>query len=48
METIIQQIEEIRNRIDQEWEKENPDYRKISFYEDMVRSMKEDFIEEMM
>jgi hypothetical protein len=48
MENVIKEIEMIRQFIETEWEKENPDYRKISFYEDSIRSLKETYIEEEM
>ena len=45
--TIIEEIIQTQKFIDQEWEKENPDYQKISFYEGMIRSLKEIYLEEM-
>lgn len=44
MENIINQITEYREYINIEYTKENPDYRKISFYECMIRSLKESYV----
>jgi len=42
MEVIIL-INQYRQFIDQEMNKENPDFRMVMFYEYMIRSMKEDY-----
>lgn len=42
MEVIIL-INQYRMIINQEMEKENPDFRMIFFYEYMIRSLKEDY-----
>ena len=44
METIINEITQYREYIKIEYTKEKPDYRKISFYESMIRSLKESFM----
>lgn len=42
MEVIIL-ISQYRMIVNQEMEKENPDFRMIMFYEYMIRSLKEDY-----
>jgi len=48
MENIIKEIENINLILDNEYQKENPNFRKISFYESMLRCLKESYLEEML
>jgi hypothetical protein len=44
---IIEEINQTQKFIEQEWKKEFPNFQKISFYENMIRSLKETYLEEM-
>ena len=45
MENIITEISMYRQYIKDEYIKENPDHRKISFYESLIRSLKESLVD---